>query len=155
MRLNEIVVPAAFVTRVRRLLGTSQFASPSIAFSNAIENDPNALGICLWKPGAASVNIIVSNKVKGNEKSIKRVIAHELCHEAEYLLCWLPEFMENISAAKEAANEAALIKVRKFLKNFMAALEADSHGEIWQSYANILNAKYGKDFVTATSDESY
>ena len=96
-----------------------------------------------------------------DRKTTERVLAHELCHEAEYLLDYQKELAdEKVKALKlvknvETDGPIALAYYREFLANLVIRMKMLQHGKTWQKYANKINAIYGKNFVTKTSDETY
>lgn len=74
--------------------------------------------------------IELQKKIFHDETTLARIVAHEMCHHAEFLL------MDR--------NDLALAKIGVW----------DSHGPRWQAFADKVNQAMGADFVTVTSDSS-
>jgi hypothetical protein len=98
------------------------------------------LGECRYKVGDATTTISVQRFVAGDEPTLRRVIAHELCHHEDLLAGW------DEAAAKGWSTETFLMD-RK--------IESKGHGPEWQAIAAEFNHRYGAGFVTPKSDESY
>jgi hypothetical protein len=92
------------------------------------------LGRCVWKPGEDNTTILLQRSIVGDEETLKRILAHELCHHDEFLTKWGP-----------MAKSKAL--------NLLMRVEGD-HGSYFQGLANKLNAIYGSDFVSKESDNA-
>jgi GNAT superfamily N-acetyltransferase len=90
-------------------------------------------GACAWTPGTPNTTIKLSKAVCFDEPSLRRIIAHELCHHEQYLVHW----------SNWPPQQA----------KFMGKLEG-GHGKTFRAIADRWNAKYGKDFVTVTSDQN-
>jgi hypothetical protein len=101
-----------------------------------IANQPRANwdGKCEWTYGTPNSIIILQKRICAEEASLRRIIAHELCHHEQYLVHWS--------------------KVPKDSFKLFTSIEG-GHGKTFREIANRWNAKYGKDFVTEKSDESY
>jgi hypothetical protein len=160
MRLNEISGGTSintFVNDIRTLLGTNTFPRPKMIWKDVIYKD----GVLGSTHGGFGGPVIIDLKksIKKDEKTYKRILAHELCHEAVSQLYWGPkisrgrqEFDELGKTDKQKAIKKGdiLIKlIRKATKNLT------SHDRIWLNYVNKVNAVYGKGFVTAFVDKSY
>lgn len=113
-----------------------------------IVNSPRSkwLGQCVWKwglnkegqpYGADNTEIALQKSLMVSEESLQRIIAHELCHHEHFLLKDKPELM----------------KLGYHTFKFLHA-RRDGHGSEFKEVANRFNAKYGKDYVTRTSDEA-
>jgi 2'-5' RNA ligase len=115
-----------------------------------IVNQPRAnwLGRDTWRIGVnrnTGVPIIGENTVIELQKSIlndettlRRVIAHELAHHAEHLT-------DGVQAMQKVRDEFS----------YKSFLRENGHGKTWKAWAQKFNAKYGADFVTEKSDETY
>jgi hypothetical protein len=116
---------------------------PEIKISNG---QGNTLGECLWKYGnikgvdfcGDNTTITLQKRICGDERTLRRIIAHELAHHEDSLVNDAKDF-------KEKGYEG-FIAYRKMLR-------PDSHGAKWLAIAARFNAKYGKNFVTRTSDQ--
>ena len=103
------------------------------------------LGRTDWKYGSKggqdycdeTTTIVVQKRILGHEETLRRVIAHELCHHWEVIEHYLADFR------KMGARTFTLLRSKP------------GHGSQWREYASIFNSKYGKDFVTEKSDEDY
>ena len=76
---------------------------------------------------------------------INRVIAHELCHEAEYILFWTPQL---VALAKEFATYKNEETAKQGYAEFKKLLDKTDHGPQWQKYADMVNSVYGTNYVT-------
>jgi len=93
------------------------------------------LGRDEWKPANPNnTTMLFQKSITGNDKTLRRIVAHELCHHEDFLLNYVP-----LSNAQK--------RMHNKLKTF-------SHGKTWQEIADRFNKVFGKDFVTKTSDES-
>jgi hypothetical protein len=122
----------SIVTEMMPLL-TSGLERPKIV----VQNNTNSrwLGRCAWHPDdPATTTIQLQKSLLGDEQSLHRVIAHELCHHEWFLLFWA-------NASRQQ-------------RNILEKIEG-GHGRRWKDIANRFNQKYGADFVTEKSDESY
>lgn len=89
-------------------------------------------------PCGDNTTIEIQKSILGDYETTKRVLAHELAHHEDDLVNEKPEF--------ERLGFMAYRMLRKF---------RDGHGANWQAIAARFNARYGDDFVTKTSDQSY
>src|SRR5271166_728756 len=126
-----------------------QLPEPELKIFN--QQRARRMGVCFWNVGVENsrlyyddnTRIEVQKVLLNDERSLRRILAHELCHHADNLI-----------------NGKALIEKyqgtgRRGYDLVMRWMKSDAHGTGWKSYAQKFNAKYGADFVTATSDESY
>ncbi len=106
------------------------------------------LGYDVWQRGISAdgktwggdnTTIGIQKSIVDHEESLRRIIAHELCHHEVALLIAKPKLME---MGFESYN-----RYKKFLA-------PEGHGKEWQAVAARFNAKYGADFVTEFSDQS-
>lgn len=74
----------------------------------------------------------IQKKVLHDERTLSRVVAHEMCHHAEFL-----EMLEK--------GRSPTSLYRKY---------NPSHGRDWQAFADKVNRAMGQDFVTVVSDAS-
>jgi hypothetical protein len=152
MRLHEIIFESKPPSHIEPILHElmkvlpSTLPSPEIKIMN--HTNPSAYGTCAWRYGRTNEKdwydkntiIHLEKCILNDDKTLKRILAHELSHSADYLI----------------NNIAEIDKVG--VKTFYARrkiLRPDGHGSSWQAFADKFNAKYGKDFVTRKSDESY
>ena len=93
-----------------------------------VVNQPGTpwLARCVWRVGAHNTTISLQTVITGDERTLRRVLAHELCHHAVFLLEVLPR---NVRGA--------------------------GHGPSFHAWADRFNARFGKDFVTDTSDQDF
>ena len=85
-----------------------------------------------------STVIEVQKSICGNEETLRRVVAHELCHHEDNLVNERPELM------------------RLGYMAYMMLRRGDTgHGAGWKAAAARFNARYGAGFVTEKSDVSY
>ena len=100
----------------------------------------------------------------GDDKTLRRVLAHELAHHEDYMVNYLkqvPVMPEKPSGAEPTYEEQAAyadklkdwIRKGKSLKFQMNMI--GGHGAPWKEIANRFNARLGADFVTERSDEQY
>lgn len=140
---NDLGIVNKVVAELLPMLGNN-LPTPKIK----IVNSPRSgwLGRDSWrstfKDGQTSwdetTEIEVQRSAIGDENTLRRVLAHELCHHADSLV-------NDLGELKKYGFHA----YRKLLKM------KDMHGAGWKAFANIFNAKFGADFVTPKSDASY
>jgi 2'-5' RNA ligase len=93
---------------------------------------PNLLGSCKWSSDDPDTSFIeIQKSATGDEKTLKRVISHELCHHAEYMLHHRTLPLDKLKSVESIYGH---------------------HGKWWQDEARKVNARYGANFVTKTSD---
>jgi predicted SprT family Zn-dependent metalloprotease len=84
----------------------------------------------------------IQKRITGDEKTLDRVIAHELIHHYSFLVNFAhPEHGED--NWKKAAQKSRL------------GFKEDAHGKEFKEWADKINAVMGKDYVTEKSDESF
>lgn len=120
---------------------------PEIKISNG---QSNTLGECIWRYGYHSVTgesfcgenttISLQRRICGDERTLRRIIAHELAHHEDSLVNEKKEFEEK--------GFHKFVAQRKMFRR-------DGHGPAWLAIAARFNAKYGKNFVTRTSDQDF
>lgn len=89
--------------------------------------------------GADNTTIEVQKRVLGHEDTLRRIIAHELCHHEVALLIAKPKLLE--------------VGYETY-KRYGSILGPNGHGKEWKAVAERFNAKYGENFVTETSDQN-
>ena len=160
MRHREIITEMAIPLNVRMLIDELMailqlnLPGPEIKIVNHI--NARVLGSCSWRYGKRPILttsgmvskyvdycdkntiVILEKAILGDDKTLRRVLAHELCHHAQNLINDTEDF-----------NNMGFDTFR-FRQKFK-----DGHGAEWREYASIFNAKYGADFVTKFSDQSY
>jgi 2'-5' RNA ligase/GNAT superfamily N-acetyltransferase/predicted GIY-YIG superfamily endonuclease len=95
---------------------------------------PVSLGNCLWTSKDPDTSIIeIEKAVCGHQETLDRIVAHELCHHAEYI------------------NEIRKIPTDQI--KIMNRLHGD-HGKWWKAEADKVNNIYGQSYVTVKSDQS-
>jgi len=113
-----------------------------------VNSKTNWLGRCVWRYGRAAdgktfaddnTTIDLQKSIMTDEYTVRRVLAHELAHHEDDLVNLRPE----------------LLRLGFHTFQMMRKMKKDGHGPSWQAIAARFNAKYGADFVTKTSDESY
>jgi len=156
MRLNEFqnnttsTEVTNFVKDIMQILGLSSFKSPVIIYD---DNFPEkTLGNCSWYIGEKEVEIHINIKVLdfNDEMILFRILAHELCHMAEYLLYWIPTLEKQLKIVHGKVGYEKE-KFRDWCNN---EIQKASHGPQWQHFADLLNSEV-PNFVTKTSDKSY
>jgi uncharacterized DUF497 family protein len=116
-----------------------------------IVNQPGKswLGQCVWKYGQQqngepyadlTTTIELQKAIMGDEQTVRRVLAHELCHHEDNLVNNWP-----------LLEEKGFMLFRMMMRND----GTKGHGPTWKAIAARFNAKYGPDFVTPKSDETY
>lgn len=88
----------------------------------------------LWVPGEDNTTIEIQKSVTGDRRTLERIIAHELVHHDIYLTIMLPY--------SAAGNLDQMLKIE------------GGHGANFKTKADKLNAVFGADFVTETSDSA-
>jgi len=89
-------------------------------------------GLCRWELGQPNTVIEIQKAITADERSFRRILAHELCHHEQYLVHWSGFTPQNFK--------------------FMTKLEG-GHGRVFRQIMDRWNARHGKDFVTVTSDK--
>jgi hypothetical protein len=92
-------------------------------------------GIVFFDP---TTTISLQKKIMKDERTMRRVLAHELCHHEDFLV-----------------NEAPKLEKLGFAAFEKQKSEAEGHGTEWKKIAARFNAKYGEDFITEESDQDY
>lgn len=126
----------ADVERIIRELLASYFAEhslpmPEIKFSH--RTGAKNLASCSWRPGSDNTVLEIQRSILADEKTLRRVLAHELIHHWEFL---------------RTDQTTARALARLGLKN-------DGHGANFEEYAARINAIAGEGYVTKKSDQSY
>ncbi len=99
-----------------------------------------------------------------DEKTLRRVLAHELAHHEDYMVNYLkqvpvmpekpsgaePTYEEQVAYAEKLKDWLRKGKSLKFQMNLIGG-----HGLPWREIANRFNARLGADFATEKSDEQY
>lgn len=122
------VIDAAW--KYARLLGVPVI--PSIAIRNHLSS--GWLGRCHFRlhESGTRLNLMeIQKRTMHDERTLDRVIAHEMCHHAEFL----------------AFTEKDIVLLK-------AGVRRTSHGAPWQRFADKVNRVMGKDYVTVVSDAS-
>lgn len=143
MKINEIItvnnIPA-FINDILHILDLNEI--PEIIYNDM---PSGVLGYCLWEIGNTKVKIHIKESLKKDITILKRILAHELCHMAEYLIFWDWYIKDKWDENK--------LPLQEFLNSMYDTINENAHGEIWQEYADIINKVYGKDYVTKYSDK--
>lgn len=92
------------------------------------------LGKCEWTPGQENTTIYIQKSIFSDKETLRRTVAHELCHHCDYLMNKLPEFKKNPEAF--AISDA----------------HTDGHGTSFHKIAATLNSVFGKGFIVDKSD---
>lgn len=98
------------------------------------------LGQCYYRVGDPTTLISLQRFIAGDEQTLRRVLAHELCHHDDLISGWE-------EAAAKGWSPGAYLMDRE--------MERKGHGAAWRAIAAEFNKRYGANFVTTTSDESY
>jgi hypothetical protein len=141
---NAIASIDAIIREILPLLSSS-LPTPTIKIVNQAR--ASWLARCTWKIGkdkergawcGDNTEIEVQRAVLDHEQTLRRVVAHELCHHAQFMINDRPNF-------KRLGFEGF-----RMLQRF-----DDGHGAEWREWASVLNSKFGEKFVTKTSDSEY
>lgn len=114
-------------TKYARILGVTSL--PKITVRDNLGS--SWLGRLTWRHGAENV-MDIQARIVGDERTLERVVAHEMAHHVEFL-----ELTEN---------DVALIK---------QGIRPTAHGARWQELAAKINSIAGAGFVTKNSDHDY
>lgn len=116
---------------------------PKIKIVNQLSSD--WLARCIYTPSLDKNNttIKIQKRVTNDEKSLDRVLAHELIHHWDFLTQY------------GHLNPEGEKKWEEYSKRKRFGFKKDGHGDQFQDWANKINAVMGKDYVTKTSDMSY
>lgn len=90
---------------------------------------------CKWHQGADNTEIEVQRSILSDEKTLHRVLSHELIHHWQFLRI---DQSDAIAMAKLGLSKMD-----------------DGHGQAFEQYAMKINAQMGAGYVTKTSDQSY
>lgn len=102
---------------------------PMPVFKVVRHTNPKWNGRCVYRFGETST-IELQKRILGDDKTLDRILAHELIHHADFLL--------NLKGA-----------------NARAARNREGHGKFFREAAERVNAAMGKDYVTEKSDATY
>lgn len=157
MRLDELIQekkPSVtlknakeWIDEVRNILGTWSKPMPKITY----HKNPHwvkQLGDCKWIPGLESI-IQINPKVQIEMATFKRVIAHELCHDAVNQLILNREYKQKLIIGLEPAS-----KIKEHILMKYSSTD-NGHGPEWQQFAEKLNTHYGVGYVSQFSDETF
>jgi hypothetical protein len=106
------------------------------------------LGRCSWFAFVSAIRngnrgrtvIELQKSILSDEKTMERVVAHEMCHHAEYLH---DKFRRGQQLLGTYGNLSSRL------------LFGDSHGKEFWKYADHINSVVGSGFITQKSDEAY
>lgn len=91
------------------------------------------LGQCVFNYDNNSTSVInLQKSIFDDPNTLERIVAHEMVHHLDYML-----------------NKEEKMKYRG------SKYKPNGHGSFFREWAQVINSKMGKDFVTETSDESY
>jgi len=135
-------VEAAIRKFMDRFFKEFNLPMPRIKIVNQISSD--WLGRTTYTPKIDPNNttIEIQKRVTTDEKSLDRVIAHELIHHFELI-------------AKFGHPETGKDAWDKMLKLRKQGMREDAHGKTFHEWAEKINSVMGKDYVTEKSDMSY
>lgn len=92
------------------------------------------LGRCDWTPGEPNTTIEIQKSIFADSDTLRRTVAHELCHHCDYLTNKLSEF-------------------EKDPKSFdLHERYHDGHGPSFHKIAAVLNSVFGRSFVVDKGD---
>lgn len=147
--LGDLSLANKIMNELFPMLGEPSLPKPTMK----IVNQPRAgwLGRDTWKIWIRNgemgcgdnTEIEVQKYVLNDEDTLRRVIAHELCHHADSL----------VNGTKEIERYKSFGQIG--YKTFLRGQSGHGHGPTWRQYTAKYNAKYGADFVNEKSDESY
>jgi hypothetical protein len=87
-------------------------------------------GIAIWDGKSENCVVKVQKRIMADERSLSRIVAHEICHAWAYWMVWLGEKKSPYQRGHESTGG-------------------------WAEAADLINLREGDDFVTEFSDESY
>jgi hypothetical protein len=122
--------PALVMDMARKyahMLGLSEL--PRISIKDNLGS--HWLGRCIFRIGQQNV-MEIQKSAMFDEVTLERVVAHEMCHHAEYL----------------ALTDQDLAKLK-------VGIRPPSHGKQWEVFAAKVNSVMGSGYVTETSDSSH
>lgn len=102
------------------------------------------LGRCSYKPSVDKANstIEIQKRVLNDEKSLSRILAHELIHHWEFMV-WYGHPEHGTKAWED------YVRLKKL------GIKDVSHGKEFQEWAHKINSVMGNDYVTEKTDLSY
>jgi hypothetical protein len=103
------------------------------------------LGRCSYKPSVDKANstIEIQKRVLNDDKSLGRILAHELIHHFVFVTTY--GHPEHGTKAWEEHMKLKRLGIKK----------QNGHGKEFQEWANKINSVMGKDYVTEKTDLSY
>jgi hypothetical protein len=111
---------------------------PRIKIANSLT--AKWLGRDVYKSGDTTTTIEVQKRITDDEKTLDRILAHELIHHWEFLI-----LNPNADAKNSYIQKANEIYRGKQM----------SHGRPFRDWSAKINAVMGKDYVTEKSDSTY
>ena len=133
--LEEAVAPGAITSIIQKLLdrffGEHDLPMPKLKFVNRMS--ARYLARCKWYKGADNTEVEIQKAVLGDEKTLTRVLAHELIHHWQYL----------------RTDQFTALSLAKL------GFSPDGHGPEFDQYAAKINAVMGAGYVSKTSDQSF
>jgi len=128
----RIISSTDFEAKARRFLDKyfPDANLPMPAFKVVRHTNPKWNGRCIYRLGGSNSTIELQKRILGDDKTLDRILAHELIHHADFLL--------------NLKNESARY-----------ARSRDGHGKFFREAAERVNAVMGKDYVTEKSDATY
>jgi hypothetical protein len=112
---------------------------PKIKIANSLSS--RWLGRTTYKTNDSTTLIEVQRSITDDEKTLDRILTHELIHHWEFLVIRNPQ----------ADTTQSLIKHAK--AKYSATY--NSHGRAFQDWCTKINAVMGKDYVTEKTDSTY
>lgn len=96
-----------------------------------VVNQPiqNWNGLCVFQNGVSTIKI--QKRVSEDEETMKRVVAHEICHAWAFWKCFVLQELPSTQASDHSSTSA------------------------WFRSAKVINSHEGPDFVTEKSDSTY
>lgn len=129
-QLDALTLVSPLVDKYLKLLGVTKGRKPTIKIVDNIAS--RWLGRCIWSPRHPDTSVIeVQKSILSHPVTLERVVAHEICHHAFYMVM----------------NE---IDIRMMRQGLMS-----DHGQDFEEAAAKVNAVMGTNFVTKTSDSEY
>lgn len=115
------------------MLGISDVEEPDIVLQHDTGSRWLGRWSMKWKGGSPGRPVIqIQRAVLSDQRTLERVVAHEVVHHVQYLQMTPAEFN--------------LLRL---------GIRPVGHGSSFRQLAAVLNAKIGEDFVTETSDQEY
>jgi hypothetical protein len=137
--VSVMQVEASIRKIVSKFFKEYKLPMPKIKIANSLTS--KWLGLCEYKGGDTNTTISIQKRITDDEKTLDRVLTHELIHHWEFLVLY----------AKIA--DSSIPQVQKALEHYTRKIT--SHGTSFLDWCTKINAVMGKDYVSEKSDSTY